>query len=205
MNELLRPRPEGIRAGEAMRSRVQVFVGPPGSFEEQKKAASAKGAETIDPLYAGVGPAVSSISPLNKRSTEYTVCTGLFAIGKGMDGKNVSFVTHQIPSSNPEFIETYKQKVRARFEDLLAQIDPKSIDVGFFGGEAEEIVEGSPDEGRQRSKNEWYSSMRELFARIARESAGVEMRVVDGPNRPGGRADVFLDTEGAKLYIEREE
>lgn len=190
---------------ELERPRLLVSVGARGAFDAEKRLASEAGVETVDVLHAPRGIALSDISAMSKRSLEYSVCTGLAVVGHGPDGRNVSFMTHQFPTENPDFLRGYEELTRAKLDDFLTRIKPGALDVGFFGGErADAFDPDSPFAQRYRTKNRWYENSRELFSRVVRESAGRELRVVAGPNKEGEQTSAFLDTARGALYIERE-
>jgi hypothetical protein len=191
-------------AAEIQRVRLQIFEGPRGSFQAEKKEASARGLETIDPRHARTGPAVSQINTLSKQSLDYTVCTGLLMRGYRPDGQAVSFITHMVPTSNPKFAEDYKTKLRSRLIDFSAQTDPSFIQPGFFAGEkSPDLDPSNPFAQRFLARNEWYRSMRDLTYAAVRETIGREPQLLFDPSPSGEHRDIFLDTSGGKLYIER--
>ena len=186
---------EGVQQKESLRPRLTVKAGPRGSFPDKERAMQ-RGVETIDPVH-DKGSAISSISTLNKRSLGYTVCPGLVFLAKDASGENISFTTHQVPMTNPEFLREYKEKISTRLQEFVTRARPGSIDAAFFCGEQ------TGDADAQSAKNAWYETMREALGEVVRSVAGVEPRLVDRPNREGESADVFLDTQAATLYIER--
>ena len=185
-----------------MRTRLSVQVGDRDQFKDVMRAASSEGVETIDPLFSGKGPAMSQIDSRSKRSLDYTVCTGLAVLGKQHDGTAISFVTHQVPTWREETMRLYDEKIRLRLQEFVAQSMQGSIDAALFGGEHVEIDANDPQAARTESKNDAYHAMKDMLASAVRETLGVELRVVDQPNAPGGHADMFLDTKNATLYIE---
>lgn len=189
---------EQQRGIESVQERLIVCEGPRGAFAGERERASEDGVERVDPLAAGAGPAISSVSTLNKESRDYTVCLGLAAAGRSVSGERLSFVSHHVPTMNPDFMAAHERALRERLDELAARTDGR-IDAVCFGGEYEPHSAG--DE-RAMSRNAWYAAMREMIGRVLRE-AGIEMRMADRPNLPGEHADMFLDTTLGTLYIER--
>lgn len=195
---------ESFDSNEIPRTRLTVHEGIRGAFDIQKREASVQGVESIDPRHAGIEPAISQINELSKSSLDYTVCTGILARGYSTRGKALSFITHIVPTSNPKTIEFYNARLRARLTEFTLQTDPRDLELGFFAGEkGAEIDALDPLPERIASRNEWYRNMREMTYAAIRETAAREPRLLFGPHKPGEHSDIFIDTAGGKLYIER--
>ncbi len=207
MNERVPSGKGGIElrsSGEILRPRLEITEGELGAFRDAIAAAAGSGVETVDVMRAESGIAVSSVSEMNKFSKEYSVCTGLAVLGRTSDGRVLSFLSHKFPTVNPDFMRVYSEILHSKLREILDRTVPGSFESGFFGGTYLEGVDSSdPFASRYTVRNNWYENIRELVGGCVRDVAGQEMRVVTQPSTDGKQMNAFLDTQGAKLYIER--
>lgn len=161
----------------------------------------------------------SSITSLNEKqkySEGYRMCTGLIAVGKSKDdNKEISFLTHDfVPSVYREFkkqwiqkedwdkkLNEYKSNLGKALMDFNEKVDPKSIDVIIFGGEA------SGNKYIFKS-NEWkgYEDAVNYNNSLVKDILKITPTVIVGPqeSKGVGKTDVYFDTEHRRLYMVRD-
>lgn len=138
------------------------------------------------------------ISPVDERSkfTEtLRECTSLIAVGRGTEGTELSFLTHQDPH---EFLSwklgKFTDHLKESLEELKKRCVAGSIDVVIAGGV---II----DKNHDYLVN--YQKSLEILSGAVQESLGFVPTVVSGP-KSGGDDDIYFDTQNRRLLIVRQ-
>ena len=141
---------------------------------------------------------LSNVDVTNKESVAYGPCTGIAAIGTGLDGKNISLLTHHAPvvSGNDSFFEDVAHQLKTLKENSAEG----TIDVIIFGGMS--VTQKRLFRG-PKVHVEKYKQIEAQLIHVIRDTLHIDPRIF-GPNTQG-HTNVVLDTEHRRLHMERTE
>lgn len=126
------------------------------------------------------------ISPITDEplvSAEYRNCQGIVVSGVRNDGTPIAFISHHNPDmfSEKEKFDQFNADLRGQIRDLSSQVEPGSIDVVSFGGDAYTVKEAGSGIHPDLTRADDYRIVAEVVNDIVKEELGFPMRIVEGP------------------------